>query len=179
MTLQWLSLLMLAGLLVAAVVSDVRSRRIPNALVVYGAALGLLFQALAPAGSGLLLDGGVGLPAALLGGLAGLGLFLPFYALRLMGAGDVKLLAMVGIWLGAPAILKVALWTALAGGVLSVVVALFTGQLRQVLRNTFFMLAAVRPAQGVGSHLAAGTRLPYAVAIATGTALEMARLLSA
>jgi prepilin peptidase CpaA len=113
-----------------------------------------------------------------------LALFLPLYALRAMGAGDVKLLAMVGVWLGAPAVARAALWTLLAGGVLSLVVALGSGVLRQVLGNLRFMLTSTLiKAQG-GAGLSVGAparttgRLPYAVAIACGTGVELFRIVS-
>ncbi|MDZ5458858.1 A24 family peptidase [Azohydromonas lata] len=180
MSLQLLSLSFLAALLLAAVACDLHQRRIPNALVLYGMALGLAFQAFAAAGQGLLQDGSQGVAAALLGGVAGLALFLPFYALRMLGAGDVKLLAMVGVWLGATAVLQVALWTVLAGALLSLGVMLATGSLRTVGRNlrTLFTLASLRCASGATPQGTAATgRLPYGLAIAAGSGVEMARLL--
>lgn len=180
MSLQLLSLSILAALLLAAVAFDLRRRRIPNALVLYGLALGLAFHAFAPAGQGLLQGGGLGLAAALLGGLAGLALFLPFYALRMLGAGDVKLLAMVGVWLGAAAVLQAALWTVLAGALLSLAAMLATGSLRRVGRNLRALAARALP-RATGRaipHQAATTgRLPYGLAIAAGSGIEMARLL--
>jgi prepilin peptidase CpaA len=182
-----LSLLALFALVLTAVVCDLRSRRIPNALVASGIALGLLFQAVAPdAGGGLFghRAGALGVVPALLGGLLGLGLFLPLYALRAMGAGDVKLLAMVGVWLGAPAVAYAALWTLLAGGVLALGWALGTGVLRRVLANLREMAVSsfVRIQAGGGAAVPAPPtptgRLPYAVAIACGTALEVLLLRS-
>lgn len=182
-----LSLLALAALLLAAMVCDLRSRRIPNVLVATGVALGLLLQTVAQAGGGLFGNpvGALGLVPALLGGLAGLGLFLPLYALRAMGAGDVKLLAMVGVWLGATGVLHAALWTLVAGGVLSLVVALYTGVVRQVLANLRFMLTAtlIKVQGGAGLTVEAPARttgrLPFALAIASGTGVELFRMFTA
>ena len=179
-----LTLSALAALVLTAVVCDLRSRRIPNALVASGMLLGLLIQTVAPLGGGLFSQpaGALGFGPALLGGLAGLGLFLPLYAMRGMGAGDVKLLAMVGVWLGAHSVLYVALWTMVAGGVLALATALWTGVLRQVLANIRVMLlnSMVRAQLGIGYGLEpparATGRLPYAVAIACGAAFEVARL---
>jgi prepilin peptidase CpaA len=179
-----LSLLALVALVLTAVVCDLRSRRIPNALVASGIALGLFIQTVAPASGGLFGHpaGALGFVPALLGGLLGLGLFLPLYALRALGAGDVKLLAMVGVWLGAPAVAYAALWTMLAGGVLSLGWALGTGVFRRVLANLrdMFLASWVRVQAGAGVGVAppafATGRLPYAVAIACGTAVEVVRL---
>jgi len=182
-----LTLPALAALVLTAVACDLRSRRIPNALVVVGIVLGLFIQTVAPAGGGLFGQpaGALGFVPALLGGLAGLGLFLPLYALRALGAGDVKLLAMVGVWLGAAGVAHAALWTLLAGGVLSLGVALWSGVLRQVLGNLRFMLTrSLAKAHGGVVHGAATAtrttgRLPYALAIACGTGIEVVRLWAA
>jgi prepilin peptidase CpaA len=181
-----LNLLALTALVLTAVVCDLRSRRIPNALVASGIALGLFIQTVAPEGGGLFshLAGGLGFVPALLGGLVGLGLFLPLYALRALGAGDVKLLAMVGVWLGAPAVAYAALWTLLAGGVLSLAWALGAGVLSRVLANLRDMasLTLIHLRVGTGAAVAVPLtttgRLPYAVAIACGTAVEVARMVA-
>lgn len=167
-------LLLLCALLGAAVWHDVRARRIPNAIVFPGAVVGLALHALLPAGSGLFAStpGSLGLLSAL-GGLAlGLAILLPMYALRLMGAGDVKLLAMVGCFVGAGQILCVALATLLAGGILALVVAAWQGSLRQIIKNVWSMTLHTGMSALGGSLVpaTAGTgRLPYAVAIAGAT----------
>ena len=175
-----LTLLAFAALLLTAVGCDLRTRRIPNALVGLGIALGLLFQTLAPIGEGLFAAPGtaLGLVSAIVGALVGLALFLPFYAMRVMGAGDVKLLAMVGVWLGAHGVAWAALWTLAAGGAMALAVALATGVLRQVLYNVRVMCAAsLRRMRGDPGLVRTTGRLPYALAIVCGTAAELVRQL--
>ena len=180
-----LALLALATLVLTAVVCDLRTRRIPNPLVGVGMALGLLFQIAARMGGDLFVNpvGASGIAAALLGGLTGLALFLPLYALRTMGAGDVKLLAMVGVWLGPEHVAWAALWTLLAGGVLALFAALVTGVMRQVLANLhtmlvmFFMQAQTGGGLGMTAPAQTTGRLPYAVAIGCGTAIELTLVL--
>ena len=75
-----------------AVVCDLRTRRIPNVLTLGGAALALV--------AGLTAGGASGLAQAVGGWLLGAILFFPFFALGGMGAGDVKLIAALGAWLG-------------------------------------------------------------------------------
>ncbi|WP_295524157.1 prepilin peptidase [uncultured Pseudacidovorax sp.] len=96
---QPLLLLWLAG----AVFCDLRWRRVPNALVLAGMVGALLSLAVGAALPGL--DGS----AALMGGLAAFAVLLPFYALRLMGAGDVKFAAVLGLWLGLAPLLPIAI----------------------------------------------------------------------
>jgi prepilin peptidase CpaA len=175
-------MLALFGLLLLACASDLRSRRIPNRLILTGMLLGLVFQFLADRTSGVFTAswGGHGLLQALYGLLLGLGLFLPFYLIRGLGAGDVKLLAMIGAWLGPQAIFNAALLTMVMGGVLALGAALWQRSLRQVVSNVWFMLTHMLATAGTGQRAAleapASTtgRLPYAVAIAAGTVIQTA-----
>jgi prepilin peptidase CpaA len=176
----------LGTLLLTACVSDVRVRRIPNWLTGGGMLCGLGVQAAAPAGAGLfdVWWGGTGIGTALLGLLTGLALFLPLHLLRAVGAGDVKLLAMVGVWLGPELLLGATLLTLLAGGVMAVAMMLACGSARRVLGNVRLLLTTAI----VGAHtgrptpldpsMTSGVRLPYAVPIAAGTFAQLALLLS-
>ena len=98
-------------------------------------------------------------------------MFLPFYLLRVLGAGDVKLMAAVGAFAGPAATVNLALFVLLAGGVLALVrLLLFPGK-ELVRANLVAMLGQFRPgATGPGFDAATQTawRMPYAVAIALG-----------
>jgi prepilin peptidase CpaA len=172
-----LPLILLCCLLALAVWNDVRTRRIPNLLVFGGALLGLALNSLYPPGDSLFTTpfGGLGFLMSLAGLGAGLGLLLPMYMLRTLGAGDVKMMAMVGAFIGPDAVLVCTVLTLLAGGVLALVVAAATGRLRHLLRNTYHMglHAMFRNLSGerlqFDAPVEASGRLPYAVAIAAGT----------
>ena len=174
-----LPLLLLFALLGATVWHDVRARRIPNAIVFPGALAAFALHALLPAGDGLFGGqvGGLGLLQSLGGWGLGLALLLPMYALRMMGAGDVKLLAMVGAFVGVDQILTVALATLLAGGVLALVFAAWQRSLRRLVGNAWHMAMHTAVSALTGSIVApvappqaASGRLPYAVAIAVASA---------
>ncbi|HEU4352940.1 MAG TPA: prepilin peptidase, partial [Burkholderiales bacterium] len=78
----------LMALLVVAAVIDVRSGRVPNWLVFGGALYALIYNTISP-----LYARDIGVLFSL-GGLAvGLAALLPAYLFRVMGAGDVKLMA--------------------------------------------------------------------------------------
>ena len=173
-----LPLLLLFALLGAAVWHDVRARRIPNAIVFPGMLAAFALHALLPAGQGLFAPqmGGLGLLQSLGGWGLGLALLLPMYALRLMGAGDVKLLAMVGAFVGAGQILTVGLVTLVAGGLLALAFAAWQGSLRRLVGNAYHMAMHSAFSALAGSIVApvtppeaASGRLPYAVAIAVAT----------
>ncbi len=114
----WVGVVPLLALLLAATWFDVRSHRIPNKLVFWGALAGVLLHVALPEGRGFIssLPGGLGFLDALAGLGIGLAVFLPVYLLRAMGAGDVKLMAMVGAFLGPEQIWGAMLGVALAGG---------------------------------------------------------------
>ncbi|HDR9762878.1 TPA: prepilin peptidase [Burkholderia cepacia] len=79
--------------------SDIRFRRIRNALVVAGLVGALVAAALGRN------PFGISLTQSLVGAAVGLLCFIPLFALRAMGAADVKVFAVLGAWCGAPALL--------------------------------------------------------------------------
>jgi len=145
-----------AGVASVAAITDLRWRRIPNWLTVaaFGGGLALhVWQA-----------GAQGLLVALLGAALGLLLLLPFYALRTIGAGDVKLLAALGSIVGPQALVSVILYTAVVGGAISIVLLARRQHLGRCLREL-----VVRP-----THLTrSGAKAPYGVAIASGVYLSL------
>lgn len=176
-----LSIAALSAICALAVCFDVAHRRVPNALVLAGIALGLLFQVATVRGGGLFSTpaGGLGLGLSLAGGAVGLGLLLPFWLRGAMGAGDVKLLAMAGVWLGPLPVVYAAAWTALAGGVLALGWALWLRVLPQALHTLTHLLMARDgrgPVPADTSTPPVHGRMPYAIAVATGVGIEVARL---
>jgi prepilin peptidase CpaA len=153
-----------------ACVCDLRTRRIPNLLTFGGAALALAYSTWVGGVSGLFTSAG--------GWLVGAGLFLPMFVLGGMGAGDVKLAACIGAWLGPMPAVFVALYSAIAGGVMGVVVALATGYFKQAIGNVWLLLAhwrvvGVRPLPELTLEGSRGPRLPFALPIVTGTIAAM------
>lgn len=149
----------LSALLAAACLSDLRARRIPNRLVLTTAVIGSVF---AVAGNGWL----GGLERAGGGLITGLLIWFPFFAFRMLGAGDVKLFAASATFIGARAAVEGALYTALFGGLLAAVFMLATsGWSATAFRigNAGHQPMLLR--QEPSSH---GRRLPYAFAIAAG-----------
>ncbi len=169
-----LQLLALTALLAGAVLTDMHARRIPNKLVLSGLALAMATHAMALLQAQAALAGPAWW-APLVGLAAGFFLLLPLHLLRAMGAGDVKLLAMVGAFVGPHTAASAFVYTLLAGGLVSLVYLLGRGVAAQTLSNLKYLLTdwGVRARTGQGMRLAplAGTaaRLPYAVAISLGT----------
>jgi prepilin peptidase CpaA len=148
-----------------ACVWDVRTRRIPNVLTLGSAIAGWLFF-LAQGGSSALAWSAAGW-------LFGVILFFPFFALGGMGAGDVKLLGGLGAWLGPLGVVYLAFYTAIAGGVMSLVVVVARGYSREAFGNLWLLLTHWR-VHGLARHprlsleTSRGPRLAYAIPIAAG-----------
>jgi prepilin peptidase CpaA len=159
--------LFLVGLVAVAVLSDVRFGRIPNGLLLAIAGLGLAARlALAGPTSGLV---------AALGGLAaGLAIWIGPFALRWVGAADVKLVAAMGAWLGPLATLRLSLAAALAGGLMGLVyLAMRRRAALEVVQVELLQLRVTRRFSQ-GTEAAVRERgMPYAVAILAGLLAEM------
>ena len=147
----------------AAAVIDLRTRRIPNILTATLAAIGI---GLAAAGFGR-----VGLGAALLGCLLGLAFMMPGHVFGATGAGDVKLLAAAGALLGPKDTIYAFLYTAIAGGVLALIVAVARRRLSQTLESTSRLVAGGEQARTEIESTSSDNRFAYAPAIAIGVVL--------
>jgi prepilin peptidase CpaA len=143
-----------------AAVIDLRTGRIPNALTAGTAAAGL---ALAAAGmTGLS-------PAMALGGAAvGLALMLPGHLLGGTGAGDVKLMAALGMLLGPGLVVLTFLYSAIAGGVLAVAHAWRRQRVRVTFSRTAQLATGSAAARQEIDAAVASSRFAYGPAIAAG-----------
>lgn len=173
----FLALMPMLLLLLIASLQDIRSHRISNKLVLIGIVVGVSLNMLLPEGWGFnsAIPGGLGWQGALKGFGVGMAVFLPIYLLRAMGAGDVKLMAMVGTFLGPEGVLGAILATFVAGGVMALALVLWSKQLMNLFSNVRMMLTGGLINVSVGklpvmddAPVSVG-KLPYGVAIAVGT----------
>ncbi|WP_054772684.1 A24 family peptidase [Methylogaea oryzae] len=147
------------------VIYDVFTRRIPNWLNGIGLCAALLSAGLIDQWQSVT-DAGLGMGAGLLA-------LLPLYAFASMGAGDVKMMAVVGAFVGAAKVLLIAAVSVTAAAVASVAVILVRGELPALCRRYGAMLTHMVVAQEV-AYLPprqgdwAGKRVAFAPAIAVG-----------
>ncbi|MDP2257840.1 MAG: A24 family peptidase [Polaromonas sp.] len=157
-------------LLVLASVSDYRTYQIPNLLTVSGMVFGLIYNTAVPFSINL------GFFWALGGLLVGFLIMLPLYVLRVMGAGDVKLMAMVGAFLGVTDTLHAVIFSFIVGGMAALAFALFNKALVRMLGNVknaaqMMMMSAIggfRPDVQIEASKSVG-KLPYGICISIGT----------
>jgi prepilin peptidase CpaA len=146
-----------------AAVIDLRTGRIPNPLT----------ASVAVAGFGLAAFGltGQSMAGALVGAALGFALMLPGHLVGGTGAGDVKLLAALGTWLGPAGVLMAFLYSAIAGGVLAVAHAVNRGRLGTTLSRTARLVAAREGAKDEIDRSAASSRFAFGPALAVGAVL--------
>jgi prepilin peptidase CpaA len=162
--------LLAGGIGIAACVDDLRRRQIANWIPLSAFASGLILQTAK--------HGWHGTVSAVLGTLAGAGVFLIFYLLGGMGGGDVKLMAGFGALLGAKRLFEAALWTAGCGGILALAV-IAGGLIRDLWRRSRpdgKQLDGKQDESGEASAPGRGRRvesIPYAPAIAAGVWLSL------
>jgi prepilin peptidase CpaA len=160
---QVFMMLLLLTVLALAAHADLLEHRIPNSLTALALAAGLLSQAFTAAHVGVLM----GLAGAVTG-LAGL---LPFYLLRGMGAGDVKLMAAVGSFLGPLGALQAVAVTLVLGAMLGV--AIIVGRRLAAARAPAEQFALELHTASIEPGSLRKQKFPYAVAIAGGTVLSL------
>ncbi|MWJ26998.1 prepilin peptidase [Halomonas sp. ZH2S] len=155
-------------LVMTATVCDLKHRKIPNMVVLTGAAVGLLLGALAGPG---------GILTAVFGLLVGLAVLIPGYLLGFTGAGDAKLMAAVGTFLGPLGAFQAALASILAGSAIAIGYIVFAVLFRQTASPMarYGLMAKTLVTTGRPIYIAPekgevmGRKFPFAVAIAIGT----------
>ena len=148
-----------ASVTVAAIV-DMKTRRVPNWLTFGVAAIGVTLASAHVDTVG---------PLGALEGLAvGLLLMLPGHVIGKTGAGDVKLLAAVGTLLGPGSVAMAFLYSAIAGGVLAVLVAIRRGRLQQAIESTAMLVRTGGANVAEVERPSTNNRFAYAPAIAVG-----------
>jgi len=146
----------------ASTFTDLRSREIPNPLVVLGLLAGCIIWTA--------FHGVSGLGLALLGGFTGLGVFLVMALAGAMEMGDVKLMGALGALLGWPWVLAGLIHVVMAGFFFAIFWVILHGHARRTISNLWIALKTwVRPgARRVPLADLPTTPLPYGVAIALG-----------
>ena len=115
-----------------AVCTDLFQEKVPNRWIVLGLAAGAVCQGL--------LHGAGGIPFYLGGVFLPLVLLFPLFCFRMMGAGDIKLMAVMGGILGSCGILKGMFCAFILGAVLSLAFLISCGNLRERFSYFFHYL---------------------------------------
>jgi len=121
-----INLVGLVATVIPAAWNDYKKWRIPNLLLLWSA-LGAILLA-------IFLPNGIGAAASLQGAMVGFFMFLPLYLIRGMAAGDVKLLATLGLYSGPVFITGIGLLSMLVGGIWACIILLSYSNSFQIIK---------------------------------------------
>ena len=159
---------LVSAILIVAAVIDGRQLKVPNWITFPMVLSGWL-------ASGVIY-GWDGMAASLWGTAVGLGLLLPAYAIGGMGAGDVKLLAGVGAWVGASQTFWAFLVSAIIGAIIAVIMVVVSRKWRHHQKQFVSIVSEILVIRSPSklSEIAAERKptmmlLPYGIPIAIGT----------
>ena len=170
--LQSLLVILLPVVLIAASWIDLKQHRIPNLLTLTVLIAGISSQFLLHSWEGLIDS---------IGGLAvGFLIFMPFYIKGGMGAGDVKLMAATGAFLGFKGALLAVGLALLAGSVMGIFLLVILGGIKAAMHRYYATLKQLLYTNNISlsyipppSDEAAAVKFPYASAICVGTIAAM------
>ncbi|WP_078548220.1 A24 family peptidase [Litchfieldia alkalitelluris] len=153
-------------ILCVCVLTDLKSRKIYNVVTFPAYILALVLNAL--------LNGWSGIAFSLMGFLCGFALLLIPYLMGGMGAGDVKLLALIGALKGASFVLITSIYMAIIGGLIGLLILLFRKGVFTMLKSIFISICGIRYGLKIPIWIdkdGLQKTYPYGVAIAGGAVL--------
>ncbi|SFI99568.1 prepilin peptidase CpaA [Paenibacillus sp. UNC496MF] len=160
---SWATAILALLFVAAAFVCDIRKMTIPNRLNAVFFAAGAVYHVAAGGWNGGL--------QALLGAAAGLVPLLLLYALKGIGAGDVKFFAALGAVVGPAAVLQVLMYAILYGGLLGLAFLLLKRTFaRRLLGVAVSVIAADSRLAAWETNIAGsgGLRFPFMIAVLPG-----------
>lgn len=155
--------LILIGVLIICVITDLRHRKIYNKVLYPGLFIAFLYH--------FFVSGFAGLWSSIAGMLTGLGLLIIPYLLGGMGAGDVKLLAVIGAYKGTMFVLLSSIYMALIGGAIALFILL---RKEPLLKSVLYKLLGLRYGLNIPLFIqkdSMKTTYPYGVSIAGGVVM--------
>ena len=151
---------------------DLRYRKVPNWLNLFIILSGFTAQAV--------FNGWAGLWLGFLGMILGFGLLIIPWLMHAMGAGDVKLMAGMGVWLGPLLTLRAFCVGAVLAGVIAIIMILLAGKLWQSYFNMSLIMTKMKSWKTAFSEFGSvkvlkstSQLLPYGVPLSIGTLVVM------
>lgn len=118
-----------------AALTDAWRGRIYNWLTLPGLIMGIVFW--------ILQNGAAGFQFAIIGVFVGFLILIWMYALKFLGAGDVKLLMALGAWGGAKFAVETAFLSVVLGGMFAFFILLFRGRLLEFISKAYNFILGI------------------------------------
>ncbi|MBE4909294.1 prepilin peptidase [Bacillus luteolus] len=148
--------------------TDLKSRRIYNKVIFPALGVTFIIHAFSPIGTGIIFS--------VLGFLTGLGILIIPYMLGGMGAGDVKLLALIGAIKGSVFVFYTGIYMALIGGIIALGILFFRKGVLTRLKSILYSIVGLKNGVRIPLTLdkdALQATYPYGVAIVGGALLSL------
>lgn len=153
-----------------SLISDIKTYKIKNKIVLTFMILGM--------GANVVTDGIQGIKVSLLGLITPILILFILYALRMLGAGDIKLFSAIGSIMGAKFVLNSMAFSFLSGGVIAIIILVLrkngAERLRYLwlyIKNTFLSMS-IHPYTEFEDKEDTG-KFRFAYAIFLGTVMEL------
>ena len=164
---MWFNLILVI-ILIICVITDIKERKIYNKVLFPSLILTLITH--------LLLGGWSNLYTSFMGFFIGLFILIIPYFLGGIGAGDVKLLALIGALKGPSFVFYTAIYMAIAGGIIAFILLLYQKRLHSTLTSFLHYFHSLK--HGVKIHLPSNNdtltnTYPYGIAIAIGAVFAL------
>ena len=165
---EYLPLIILNGVLIISAVTDLRSQKIPNMVTLPAALAALAYHTIVNGLEGFLFSA--------TGLAAGIALLILPYLMGGMGAGDAKLLGVVGAFIGPKQVFYAFLIIAIIGGIYAMLLMVFQrssfkGFFRDQYDSLMNVILTQKLTPGPGLTDQRRPKLCYGLAIASGTGL--------
>ncbi|MCT4619409.1 MAG: prepilin peptidase [Marinisporobacter sp.] len=164
---MWFNYLLII-ILSICVITDIRERKIYNKVIFPSLVIAFL--------SHLLLDGPSSLLSSLIGFFIGFFILLIPYLLGGIGAGDVKLLALIGALKGPTFVFHTSIYMAIIGGLIALMLLLFQKRLRTTLKSLYYYIYSLKHGIRLSSMINKddlSNTYPYGTAIAAGAIINL------
>lgn len=155
--------IILVIVLAVCFITDIKVQKIYNKVIFPALASALLFQ--------ILLHGLSGLKLSMMGFATGLSILLVPYFMGGFGAGDVKLLALIGALKGSVFVINTAIYMALIGGVIALLIIILHKETLNIIKSIFLWIGSLFYGARYKLELPTSVMLkkyPYGVAIVGG-----------
>jgi len=160
--------------LFVACLIDIKEKRIPNWLNIAGLLVSVPFLLYGSTGAHSIQDAIYGLIVCFL-------IFIPFYILGGMGAGDVKMISVIGFMLGLQGGILAAAFALIAGSLIGLSIVFSKGNIASIFPYAYGVITGIfnikidsRQIVDTSKDNIGHKRFPYAVAIATGASVSTA-----
>lgn len=164
---MWFNIILII-ILIICIITDIKERKIYNKVIFPSLLLAFL--------SHFFLGGWQSLYTSFIGFLFGFGLLLIPYFLGGIGAGDVKLLALIGALKGPSFVFYTSLYMAIAGGIIALIILILQRRLHTTLKSFLYYLQSLRygikPPYFINNNDFSNT-YPYGIAIAIGSIISL------